>query len=154
LGVLVNFPTAVAACFKKYAKFSGVAARSEYWWFYLFTVIVSIILDIIGISVLKNLWALAILIPGLAVAVRRLHDTNRSAWWLLTSLILPWFIVLLCLPGFTMGNRYVLDGGMSARAPSITEAEVTNSSSKCPSCGKMRLPGQNYCMGCGTKFAD
>jgi uncharacterized membrane protein YhaH (DUF805 family) len=151
----LNFQTSVSTCFKKYANFKGVASRSEYWWFVLFNVIVSIILSIIGVRILSDLWELALIIPGLAVAVRRLHDTGRSAWWLLTGFILPWYIVLLCLPGKTLGNRYAVEGGMGVSAASITEADVTtNSAPKCPSCGKMRLPGQNYCMGCGTKFAD
>ena len=74
--------------FKKYAIFSGRAPRAEYWWFYLATVIVQIPLTIMdkalgNWSPLSALFSLATLIPWLAVTVRRLHDTERSGWWLL-----------------------------------------------------------------------
>jgi uncharacterized membrane protein YhaH (DUF805 family) len=76
---------------KKYAVFSGRARRQEYWMFFLFSVIASIVLAIIdailGTSILQWLYVLATLIPSLAVGVRRLHDTNRSGWWVLISLV-------------------------------------------------------------------
>ena len=73
---------------KKYAVFSGRAPRAEYWWFYLATVVVQIPLTILdsGLgewSPLSSLFSLATLLPWLAVSVRRLHDINRSGWWLL-----------------------------------------------------------------------
>jgi uncharacterized membrane protein YhaH (DUF805 family) len=75
-----------------YVGFQGRARRKEYWMFFLFSLIVSIVLAILeGIasipSVLSGLYSLAILLPSLAVTVRRLHDTGRSAWWLLIGLI-------------------------------------------------------------------
>ena len=83
---------------KKYAVFNGRARRKEYWYFILFNIITSIVLVIIdgvtgsfspeaGMGLLGSIYMLAVLIPGIAVAVRRLHDTNRSGWWLLISLI-------------------------------------------------------------------
>ena len=77
---------------KNYVGFQGRARRKEYWMFTLFSIIVSVILSIvetmIGLSaVLTTLYSLAVLLPSLAVAVRRLHDTGRSGWWLLISLI-------------------------------------------------------------------
>jgi uncharacterized membrane protein YhaH (DUF805 family) len=79
---------------KKYAVFSGRARRKEYWMFALFNVIFSAVLSIIdfllGIgdwAVLSMIYSLAVLIPGLAVALRRLHDTNRTGWWILINLI-------------------------------------------------------------------
>ncbi len=83
---------------KKYAVFSGRARRKEYWFFVLFNIIVSIILAVIdgvtgtldpesGMGLLGLIYTLAILIPALAVSVRRLHDTGRSGWWLLILLI-------------------------------------------------------------------
>jgi uncharacterized membrane protein YhaH (DUF805 family) len=86
---------------KKYAVFSGRAPRAEYWWFYLGTLVVSIPLSIIDelvgkvgtISPLSSLFSLVTFIPWLAVTVRRLHDTNRSGWWLLV-LTLPIMVVV------------------------------------------------------------
>ena len=82
---------------RKYAVFSGRARRKEYWMFFLFNLIIFFVLGLIegflriapqiNGSVLASIYALAILIPGIAVGVRRLHDTNRSGWWLLISLV-------------------------------------------------------------------
>ncbi len=81
---------------RKYAVFSGRARRREYWFFVLFYVLISIGLAIIDavaglrigeVGLLQGLYGLAVLIPGLAVAVRRLHDTGRTGWWLLIILI-------------------------------------------------------------------
>ena len=83
---------------KKYAVFSGRARRKEYWYFFLFNILISIVLAVIdgmtgtldaeaGIGLLGGIYGLAVLIPGLAVSVRRLHDTDRSGWWLLIVLI-------------------------------------------------------------------
>lgn len=149
----MSLPTAVATCFKKYAIFSGTASRSEYWWFSLFTFVVSLILFATRVTALSSLWSLAVLVPGLAVAVRRLHDTGHSAWWLLTGLIPFWLLIMLCFPTKVMSNRYAM-AGAPAWTPSVTKSSATSSTALCPSCGKLRLPGQNYCMGCGAKFAD
>jgi uncharacterized membrane protein YhaH (DUF805 family) len=77
---------------KNYVGFQGRARRKEYWMFVLFSVIVSIVLSIVDAiaglnSVLSLLYSLAVLLPSLAVGVRRLHDTGKSGWWLLISLI-------------------------------------------------------------------
>jgi uncharacterized membrane protein YhaH (DUF805 family) len=85
---------------KKYAVVSGRARRSEYWYFVLFNLIIFIILTIIDYAInsaiLSTIYSLAVLIPSIAVAVRRLHDTNRTGWWLLIGLIpIIGFIVLL-----------------------------------------------------------
>ena len=82
---------------KKYAVFNGRARRTEYWMFVLFNFIIVIALGFIegftGIapgtdqSVLGGLYMLAVLLPGIAVGVRRLHDTGRSGWWLLIGFV-------------------------------------------------------------------
>lgn len=77
---------------RKYAVFSGRARRKEYWMFFLFNLIIIFVLRFIeelagGPGVLASLYGLAVLIPSIAVAVRRLHDRNRSGWWLLIGVI-------------------------------------------------------------------
>ena len=75
--------------FKNYVNFEGRATRPEYWWFTLAYAIVNIILSLIPRvgSVLSGILALAVLIPSIGVGVRRLHDINKSGWWLLLSFI-------------------------------------------------------------------
>ena len=83
---------------KKYADFSGRARRKEYWFFVLFNIIISVVLTVCdvfmgtysaaaSIGILTGIYTLAVLIPGIAVSVRRLHDTGRSGWWLLIVLV-------------------------------------------------------------------
>ena len=78
-------------CLKQYVDFSGRAQRMEFWMFQLFNFIILIglaIIDaILGLGILQPIYALAVLLPNLAVGARRLHDTNRSGWWLLLGLI-------------------------------------------------------------------
>ncbi len=80
---------------KKYAVFNGRARRKEYWYFVLFNIIISIVLAVMGMDLLQWIYTLAVLIPGIAVTVRRLHDTERSGWWLLIALVPIAAIVLL-----------------------------------------------------------
>lgn len=92
---------------KKYAVFSGRARRKEYWYFILFNILINIVLSVVdgltgnfdpatNMGLLSGIYTLAILIPSIAVSVRRLHDTGRSGWWLLISLVpLIGFFVLL-----------------------------------------------------------
>lgn len=99
---------------EKYARFSGRAIRSEYWWFVLFSIIVSIVLTIVdsvlGIQILSPIWSLAVLIPSIAVGVRRLHDLDKSGWFLLLGLIpLIGAIILIywfAQPGTPGDNQY------------------------------------------------
>lgn len=83
---------------RNYANFSGRARRSEFWYFVLVNLLISIGLAIIdaalgleigagSVGVLGTLYSLVVIIPSIAVAVRRLHDTDRSGWWLLISLL-------------------------------------------------------------------
>ena len=100
---------------KKYAVFSGRARRKEYWMFFLVNFIILLLLGLIEAAlglpaVLTFLYTLAVLIPHIAVGVRRLHDTGRSGWWLLLSLVplVGIFIVLffLILDGQPGENSY------------------------------------------------
>ena len=101
----MTFQDAVKICLNKYVDFSGRARRSEYWWFFLFNVLVSIVASIIdaiigtrsgNFGLVEAIASLALLLPGLAVGARRLHDTTKSGWWLLIGLIpCVGFIVLI-----------------------------------------------------------
>lgn len=80
------------ATLKKYADFRGRARRTEYWLFFLFNLVIATLLGVVDfflgtLGALGALFALAILIPSIAVAARRMHDTNRSGWWLLIAFI-------------------------------------------------------------------
>jgi uncharacterized membrane protein YhaH (DUF805 family) len=99
---------------KQYAVFDGRAGRPEYWWFALINFIISLVLDVvipgtIG-QVLGGIYAILVLLPSIGVGIRRLHDTNRSGWWLLVGIIpivgWVWIIVLLALAGDIGPNRY------------------------------------------------
>ena len=76
----MSFVNAVKSGFRNYAKFRGRAGRSEYWWFFLFTLLVQGVASSISEN-FGNLIGLALFLPGLAVQMRRLHDTGRSGWW-------------------------------------------------------------------------
>jgi uncharacterized membrane protein YhaH (DUF805 family) len=109
-----SLPDAVRSVVTQYATFSGRARRAEYWWFFLAYVIAAVVASVIdgmiGISLLSWVLSLGLLVPSLAVGVRRLHDTDRSGWWLLIGLVpLVGAIVLLvfaCLDGQPGPNRY------------------------------------------------
>ncbi len=106
---------------KKYADFSGRAPRAEYWWFYLLVVVAYVIATIVdsmigssfagtGYGIVTALVACGFLIPSLAAGARRLHDTDRSGWWLLIGLVpLIGAIVLLVFfvtQGTSGSNQY------------------------------------------------
>ncbi|MAM62120.1 DUF805 domain-containing protein [Maritimibacter sp. UBA3975] len=128
----MNMMDAVKSVYSKYATFSGRARRAEYWWFYLFYLIVYLLLGIVdsfvfgtttstdgGFSattetpILSGIFALATLLPILAVGARRLHDIDRSGWWLLIGLVPLVGVILLIVwfakAGDTGPNRFGAD---------------------------------------------
>ncbi|HSV53583.1 MAG TPA: DUF805 domain-containing protein [Burkholderiaceae bacterium] len=82
----MDFKQAVTVCLRKYIDFSGRAARSEFWWFFLFQVVVFVVTGMIS-QMLYGLAALGLLLPSLGVGVRRLHDLGKSGWWLLVGFV-------------------------------------------------------------------
>jgi uncharacterized membrane protein YhaH (DUF805 family) len=100
---------------ERYAQFTGRARRAEFWWFFLASFIIGIVFNIL-IAVASIFWvvyviyALAVLIPNIAVGVRRLHDTNKSGWWLLIALIplvgIIVLIVFFATDGLPGPNQY------------------------------------------------
>ena len=106
---------------KNYATFSGRARRKEYWMFFLFNVLISLglgVLDVVAgtysveyeTGFFSALYSLLVLIPSIAVSVRRLHDTNRSGWWVVISLIpiigVLVLFVFTCLDSQPGTNRF------------------------------------------------
>lgn len=112
----MGFSEAISACFSKYATFSGRSPRSEYWFWVLFTFVVTIVLHLLGAvvgilaTVLYFVFWVATIVPSIAVGVRRLHDIDRSGWWLLIALvpIVGWIVLVVfaCLPGTPGPNRF------------------------------------------------
>ena len=97
----MNFRIAIIKCFMLYAIFYGRAKRAEFWWFFLFCMIVGLMGSVIdaalgldaaigGNGVFTTLIQLATFLPSIAVGSRRLHDTNRSGWWQLL-----WIVVFI-----------------------------------------------------------
>jgi uncharacterized membrane protein YhaH (DUF805 family) len=150
---------------KKYAVFSGRARRKEYWFFALFNLIVTFVLMIIdaaagvfdtesGFGPLSGLYTLAVLIPSIAVSVRRLHDTDRSGWWLFIGLVpLVGVIVLLVF--------MVLDGkpGHNRFGPNPKELAASPASGVTVGAGHTMSQGGNamlmaFCISCGTRLPE
>ena len=119
----MNFADAVKTCFRKYADFTGRAARSEFWWFELFIIIAQAICGVLY-RPLGTAFSLAVLVPAFAVAARRLHDTDRSGWWLLLWLapLIGWIVLLIwyCQRGTAGSNRF----GPPPLAADALEAET------------------------------
>ena len=101
----MDFQTSVKTCFKKYADFSGRALRSELWWFALFGVLGGIVTTIIDVMILgysiesygpvNIIFSVVLILPGIAVTARRLHDVNRSGWWQLIELTIVGILLIL-----------------------------------------------------------
>ena len=161
----MSFAESIQTCFNKYIDFNGRASRSEYWWFALLGFGLSFI------PVIGWILRLVILLPSLAVQVRRLHDMGRSAWWLL--LLVPpitiiGVIVLLIMsifPGTPGPNRYGPDPLRPQRGPSNfddTPPSYNNEPSinagptepeqrrYCTQCGTPLQPDARFCTYCGT----
>jgi uncharacterized membrane protein YhaH (DUF805 family) len=130
----MGFAEAISSGLRNYVTFSGRAARSEYWWFFLFAILCSIAGEILdaatgGAGLINLAVALGLLLPSIALAVRRLHDKDRSGWWYLIIFIpligglilLYWFVTR----GTAGPNRFGPDplggggsgGGWSADTP-------------------------------------
>ena len=116
----MNFFEAITSGFRNYANFSGRAIRSEFWYWTLFSAVVSVVLGLIdqrfnpgtrlgAFSFVEILVWLALILPSLAVSVRRLHDIDRTGWWVLLNLTTIGTLVLIywaCLRGTVGANRF------------------------------------------------
>ncbi len=123
----MNFVQAVTSCLKlNYANFSGRASRSELWFFILFYCLAMIALGILSAIVHPAIYilALGLVIPGLAVQIRRLHDVGRSGWFIFINLVpivgpllLLYWAVQPSAPGSNQWGPSPLEGGMATGMP-------------------------------------
>jgi len=92
---------------KKYTDFDGRARRSEYWYFTLFSALISIALALINVAMgakyIDTIYSLAVLVPSIAVGVRRMHDVNKSGWYILIPI---YNLILACTNGTEGLNNY------------------------------------------------
>lgn len=116
---------AVMTCLRKYADFNGRAGRAEFWWFVLAYVVADVVLNIIGSLIhvpIITILMLGVLVPYLAVAVRRLHDTNRSGWWYLiafTGIGVIFLIIWWAAEGTVGDNKFGADPRGSSAPVSV-----------------------------------
>ena len=150
----MTFGDAIRTNFSKYVTFSGRAQRSEFWWWVLFVFVANLVLSWVDIAlfgttevtdggfsgqtntpIISGLFGLATLLPGISVAVRRLHDTNRTGWWYWIALIPLVGIILLIVWWATKGtdgpNRFGDDPlnpgvGGGYRGEGLTASPVPN----------------------------
>jgi uncharacterized membrane protein YhaH (DUF805 family) len=113
----VGFGAAIALCFHKYAVFRGRDRRSEYWWWFLFQVLVSVAATILDLKffatvfgMFSALTTLILLLPTLTVTMRRLHDIDRPGWWILIVVIpiggMIMLVIMTCRRGTESPNRF------------------------------------------------
>ena len=113
----MNFHDAIRSGIRNYVTFSGRASRSEFWYWALFALLVSIASSIIDHTIfpfastgpIEGLTSLVLFLPGLAVSIRRLHDIDRSGWWWLIAFTVIGIVLLIvwaCTRGTAGANRY------------------------------------------------
>jgi len=148
----MTFAESIKTCFSKYVTFSGRATRPEFWWFALFVFAGQIVLSMVDsflfgttttteygfeastdTPILSGIFALATLLPMISVAVRRLHDTDRTGWWYWIALVPLVGIILLIVWWATEGtrgaNRYGPDpkgGGDMGGGEGLTASSIPN----------------------------
>ncbi len=111
-GLINNYIDVVT---NKYFSFKGRASRREYWYFYLANFCIALVLvmldQIWGMEILSSIYSLAILVPNLAISVRRLHDVGRSGWWYLIAFVPVIGIVIILIWACTRGDEGVNEYG-------------------------------------------
>lgn len=136
----MSFTQAVGSAFANFFTLSGRAARSEYWYFFLFSFLGSFALGLVdglifgasmnGLAPISTIFSLLVVIPGIALGFRRLHDIDKSGWWLLLNFVpvIGWLVLLYFLvkKGTDGGNSYgpdPLGSGAPSRDFGVSPAE-------------------------------
>ena len=122
----MSFTEAVGSGFRKYVVFNGRSSRSAYWWWYLFVIIGAVVFAVVdGIigtyPLLYLLWVLAVIFPQFAVSIRRLHDIDKSGWWILFGLVPLIGGIMLLIWAVSRGT----EGTRSSTPPSRTGTPAT-----------------------------
>ena len=109
----MNFIEATKKCLNNYVNFEGRARRSEYWWFILFNVLVGMVTGVLDllllgkgpedVGIINTIGSLALLLPSIAVAIRRMHDVGKSGWFILIPI---YNLILACTNGQEGTNEY------------------------------------------------
>jgi uncharacterized membrane protein YhaH (DUF805 family) len=125
---------------KHYADFEGRVGREEFWMFMLWSFLIQMAFNLIGLEVISLLISLAILLPAVAIGTRRLHDIDKSGWWQLIGLIpiIGWIIVIILLAQKTSmtENQYgtpataKIVGGVVPKPPSVAEVPTPDVSTE------------------------
>lgn len=157
----MSFTEAISSCFRQYVGFSGRAPRSEFWYFQLFAILLGIGASIVDpTGVIGGLISLVLLLPGLAVSARRLHDTNRSGWWLLIALIPLVGIIILIVWWASRGEPHANRFGPPPLGAPTEDTEPGPASAggaesarmDCPRCGESIAASARVCRFCGLEF--
>lgn len=119
----LNFGEAISSFFRNYVNFTSRASRSEFWYSFLFTFCISLVLTIVDRSeTLSGVWGLAVLLPTIAVSARRLHDINRSGWNQLLGYLFPIGTIALIV----WYCRQASDAGTAPTRSSLRPATLGN----------------------------
>ncbi|SJZ83529.1 Uncharacterized membrane protein YhaH, DUF805 family [Selenihalanaerobacter shriftii] len=154
----------------EYAEFNGRVKRKKYWMFTLISFVISIILRLIS-PVLLGIYGLVVLLPGLAVTIRRLHDTNRSGWWVLINiipLIGPIIFLVFMVQDSTSGeNKYDSKPKIQSQNNQVNtnnfkqnnlnskeKLALENSKVECNECGEMVNTEVDFCSNCGNELTS
>ena len=161
----MTFTQAIASGFRRYFDFTTRSSRSEYWWWTLFSILASAVATVFdevlfdGAAVLDALNTIVLFIPGVTVAVRRLHDTDRSGWWFLIAFTIIGILLLIywyVQPGTAGSNRYGYDPLASNPVADVDETDYILSTSDklgfCPNCGTALEPNDKFCNFCGVSI--
>ncbi|MCU0678434.1 MAG: DUF805 domain-containing protein [Candidatus Pacebacteria bacterium] len=135
---------------KHYADFEGRVGRQEFWMFVLFSILIQIAFDIVGLDIISMLVSLGLLVPSLALGARRLHDIGKSGWWQLLGLIpiIGWIIIIVWLATKTApvanqyGNPAVAKATGTASAPAVATPVVASDTAPMAAGTKAESPAE------------